>query len=111
LVAVQEASGVYDTAAGKPIYFVRGRIENRGRRVSGPVRVVATLVSDSGATMRAESLAGVDLGPEEVHGLRSAADAGRLMKAMAQKADRRLPPGGSLPLLAVFADLPPNLSR
>jgi predicted Zn finger-like uncharacterized protein len=110
LVAIQEAAGLYDTAAGRPVYFVRGRIENRGKRVSGPVRVVATLVSDAGASARTESLAGVELGPEEVHGLRSSADADKLMKTLAQKSERRLPPGGSLPFLAVFIEPPPDLA-
>jgi hypothetical protein len=111
LVVVQEASGLYDTAAGKPVYFVRGRIENRGRRVDGPVRVVATLVSSSGTTAaRAESTAGVEIGPEEVHAVRSAADAEKLTKALAQKSDRRLPPGGTLPFVAVFTDPPADLA-
>jgi hypothetical protein len=110
LVAVQEASGLYDTAGGRPIFFVRGRIENHGKRPGGPVRVVATLLSDSGPTARAEGVAGAEPTAEDVYALRSPAEADKLLKALAQRtADRRLPPGGSLPFFALFAEPPEKL--
>ena len=112
LVAVQEATGLYDTVSGRPVFFVRGRIENRGKGVSGPVRIVATLVGEHGTTAKAESLAGAQPNPEDVYGLRSTADADKLLKALAAKpvADRRLQPGSSLPFLALFTDPPADLS-
>ncbi len=112
LVAVTEASGLYDTSSGKPVYFVRGRVENRGKKVTGPVRVLALLLSANGPVARAESIAGVDASPEDVYALRSSAEAEKLVKSLAQKnpTDRRLPPGGSLPFFALFADPPQDLA-
>ena len=112
LIAVTEASGLYDTLAGKPVFFVRGRVENRGRASAGPVRVVAFLVGDSGPTARAEATAGVEATPEDIYGVRSVAEAASLMKTLAQKrpGDRRVAPGSSLPFFALFADPPADLS-
>ena len=111
LVVVAEASGLYDTAAGKPVFFVRGRVENRGKRVNGPVRVVAVLLGDSGPAARAESVAGVTPTPEEIYGLRTSADADRLVKALAERGNgtRRLAPGATLPFFALFLDPPGDL--
>ena len=109
LVAITEASGLYDTASGKPVFFVRGRVENRGKGPAGPVRVVAVMVGESGATTaRAETLAGVDATPEDVYALRSSAEADKLVKTLAQKrtGERNLPAGGSLPFFALFPDPP-----
>jgi predicted Zn finger-like uncharacterized protein len=112
LVAITEASGFYDTVSGRPVYFVRGRVENRGKHPSGPVRVVALLVGDSGITARAESVAGIEPTPEDVYGLKSVADANALIKALAKSrtGDRRLPPGGSLPFFALFPEAPASLT-
>ena len=46
VVATGVVSGIYDTAGGKPVYYVRGRVENRSNKVRGPVRVTAELVGD-----------------------------------------------------------------
>lgn len=113
LVVITTASGLYDTASGKPVYFVRGRVENRGKRVSGPVRVVAQLVGDSGGAAQGQTIAGIEPTAEDVYALRSSAEADKLMKALALKisGERRLPPGGSLPFFALFADPPPEVQR
>ncbi|HEY6052170.1 MAG TPA: hypothetical protein VIZ58_13025 [Thermoanaerobaculia bacterium] len=112
LVATRVASGLYDTAAGKPVLFVRGRVENRGDKPRGAVRVVAELVSDSGIEAKVEGLAGLEPGPEDVYGLATPADAEKLMRGLSSmEYERRLAPGGSLPFFAVFANAPPDLQR
>ena len=112
IVATRVASGLYDTVAGKPVFFVRGRIENRSQRVRGPVRIVAELVAESGAEAKAEALAGAEPSPETVWSLRNSADADRMARALeAAEVERKLQPGGSLPFFAVIPDPPADLGR
>jgi len=112
VVATRIRSGLYDTATGKPVFFVRGRVENRGKSVRGPVRVVAELVGRSGADARAEAIAGVEPSAEDVYALRSGDDAEKLARALSgSEGDRRIQPGSSLPFFAIIADPPADLAR
>jgi predicted Zn finger-like uncharacterized protein len=107
LVATRVVSGLYDTAAGQPIFFVRGRVENRTKKARGPVRVVAELVSDSGPEGRGETLAGLEPSAEDVYSLRTPAEADKLAHALAQNVgNRKIPPGGSLPFFALIREPP-----
>ena len=112
VVATTIRSGLYDTATGKPVFFVRGRVENRGKTARGPVRVVAELVGRSGADARAEAIAGVEPSAEDVYALRSGGDAEKLARALSgSEGDRRIQPGSSLPFFAIIADPPADLAR
>jgi len=112
VVATRIRSGLYETATGKSVFFVRGRVENRSKTVRGPVRVVAELVGRSGADSRAEAIAGVEPSAEDVYALRSGGDADKLARALAgAEGDRRIQPGASLPFFAVIADPPADLAR
>jgi predicted Zn finger-like uncharacterized protein len=112
VVATRVVSGLYDTAAGKPVFYVRGRVENRGNKPHGPVRVIAELVADHGAEAKAEALAGTEPTPEDVYGLRSSADAERLERTLQTAVvERKLAAGASLPFFAVIADPPSDLKR
>jgi hypothetical protein len=112
VVATKVVSGLYDTASGKPVFYVRGRVENRGHKPHGPVRVVAELVGEAGTDAKTEALAGAEPSPEEVYGLRSVADAEKLQRALqGVEAERRLLPGKSVPFFAVIADPPPDVQR
>jgi len=112
VVATRVVSGLYDTVAGKPVFFVRGRVENRGSRVHGPFRVTAELVSDGAAEAKAEAIAGAEPTPEDVWSLRSNADVERLSRSLdTAEVQRKLQPGGSLPFFAVIPDPPPDLGR
>ena len=112
LVPTKVVSGLYDTASGKPIFFVRGRVENRSKKVRGPIRVVAELVAENGVEAKAEALAGTEPSPEEVYGLRTPAEVDKLNRLLSRnEAERRVPPGGSLPFFAIIADPPQDLQR
>jgi hypothetical protein len=111
IVATRIRSGVYDTATGKPVFFVRGRVENHGKTVRGSVRVIAELVGRGGPDARAESVAGVEPSAEDVYALRSGGDADKLARALsASEGDKRIQPGGSLPFFAVIAEPPADLA-
>ena len=112
IVATKVVSGLYDTASGKPVFFVRGRVENRGKKIRGPIRVVAELVAENGAEAKSEALAGTEPSPEDVYGLRSPAEVDKLNRLLTRNdAERRVPPGGSLPFFAVISDPPQDLQR
>jgi predicted Zn finger-like uncharacterized protein len=112
VVATRVVSGLYDTVSGKSVFYVRGRVENRGHKAHGPVRVVAELVGDCGVDGKTEALAGAEPSPEEVYSLRSSADAEKLQRALqGVEAERRLLPGKSVPFFAVIADPPPDVQR
>jgi hypothetical protein len=113
VVATRVVSGLYDTASGKQVFYVRGRIENHSKRVRGPVRVTAELVSDGAAEARAEAIAGnAEPTPEDVWSLRSQADVDKLTRTLeASQGERKLQPGTSLPFFAVIPDPPPDLQR
>jgi predicted Zn finger-like uncharacterized protein len=112
LVPTRIRSGLYDTSTGKPVFFVRGKIENHGKTVRGPVRIVAELVGRSGVDARAEAVAGIEPSAEDVYALRSGGDADKLAKTLAgTEGDRRIQPGSSAPFFAIIADPPADLAR
>jgi predicted Zn finger-like uncharacterized protein len=112
VVATKVVSGLYDTSSGKPVFYIRGRVENRGRKTHGPVRVVAELLGDRGTDAKAEALAGAVPSPEDVYALRSVADAEKLQRSLqGVDTERKLFPGTSLPFFAVIADPPPDVQR
>ena len=105
-------SGLYDTAGGKPVFFVRGRVENRSNKVRGPVRVTAELVADGASEAKADAIAGAEPTPEDVWLLRSPADAEKLTRTLqTARVDRSIAPGASLPFFALIPDPPADLVK
>jgi hypothetical protein len=112
VVATRVVSGLYDTVAGKPIFYVRGRVENRSKKVRGPVKVIAELVADSGTNAHAEAIAGAEPTAEDVWSLHSPAEAEKLVRSLdSSDAQRRVAPGASLPFFAVIVEPPGDLER
>jgi predicted Zn finger-like uncharacterized protein len=112
VIATGVVSGLYDTASGKPVFYVRGRVENRTDKVRGPVRVTAELVADGTSEAKAEAMAGAEPTPEDVWSVRSPTDADRLSRTLqSARVARKLEPGGSLPFFAVMAEPPADLLR
>jgi predicted Zn finger-like uncharacterized protein len=112
VIATGVVSGLYDTAGGKPVFYVRGRVENRTGKVRGPVRVTAELVADGTAEAKAEAIAGAEPTPEDVWSVRSPADAERLSRTLqSARVQRKLEPGASLPFFALMSEPPADLQR
>ena len=112
LIPTGVVSGLYDTAGGKPVFFVRGRVENRSGKVRGPVRVTAELVADGASEAKADAIAGAEPTPEDVWSLRSPADAEKLTRTLqTARVDRSIAPGASLPFFALIADPPADLVK
>ncbi|HTO98764.1 MAG TPA: zinc-ribbon domain-containing protein [Myxococcales bacterium] len=112
VIATGVVSGLYDTAGGKPVFYIRGRIQNRSDKVRGPVRVTAELLADGSPEARAEAIAGSEPTPEDVWSVRSSADVEKLSRTLqAARVERKLQPGDSLPFFAVIPDPPADLDR
>ena len=112
VIATGVVSGLYDTASGKPVFYVRGRVENRTSKVRGPVRVTAELVADGTSEAKAEAMAGAEPTPEDVWSVRSPSDADRLNRTLqSARVPRKLEPGASLPFFALMAEPPADLLR
>ena len=112
VIATQIASGLYDASGEKPLFFIRGRVENRGDKPVGPVRVIADLLGASGSMARVETVAGSEPSPEDVHALRTTEEAEALVRQLARSgADKQLAPGESLPFFALIADPPADAER
>ncbi|MFL5320986.1 MAG: zinc-ribbon domain-containing protein [Myxococcaceae bacterium] len=102
------SNGLYDTKSGKPVFFVRGEVKNRGQK-AGKVKVRAEIMDGSSLVRSAEVYAGTAPTPEELYGIGNASDvdalAGKLEKGAANVA-----PGNSAPFLITFYEYPPDLS-
>jgi predicted Zn finger-like uncharacterized protein len=107
-LAVESWNGIYDTKAGKPVFYIRGEAQNTAAGAS-KVRVRAEIL-DSGQLVRAaEVLAGAAATPEELYDIGSSEDADALTARLEAKA-AVVSPGGRAPFLVTFYDYPPNLS-
>jgi Meckel syndrome type 1 protein len=108
LAAREVRAGLYETARGKPVLCIRGRVEARSA-TGGPVKVLVDVVRGGRTVARVEALAGAVPTPEEVWLLDGAASAEKLRAALAPRAAPRLGQGESQPFLAVLWDFPEEL--
>jgi hypothetical protein len=110
VIATGVVSGLYDTSGGKPVFYVRGRVENRTNKVRGPVRITAELIADGTPEVKAEAIAGAEPTPEDVWSVRSPTDAERLSRTLkTARVERKLAPGATLPFFAVIPEPPADL--
>jgi hypothetical protein len=106
-VAGDISNGLYDTRAGKPVFFVRGEVTNRGSSAV-KVMVKAELLEGSTLVRAAESAAGAPPSPEELFLLTSADDLDALNAKVAQRAPL-LEPGATAAFTVTFFEYPPDL--
>jgi predicted Zn finger-like uncharacterized protein len=109
VVATQVTSGLYETAHGRALLFVRGAVRSQSAAPLGPVLVRAEIVVGNQVVARAEGLAGAVATPEELSVVGGQEDADRLRAALAPRAQREIRPGESVPFLLTFTDWPEDL--
>ena len=109
LVPVDVSNGLYDTAGGRPVFFVRGEVENRG---NGPLRaeVKVEIFAGTERLRTGTGLAGSSVTPEELHALDTEAAAQDLRQRL-DAAARELAPGERAPFVVAFVDHPPHLEQ
>ncbi len=112
LVATVLARGLYDTSAGKPIFFVLGKVENRGSQAAGPVRLAADLSGAAGLQLHLEGVAGTAPSAEQLRALRSTSEADALVRQLAESgAAVRIAPKASAPFFLLLTDPPAATER
>jgi predicted Zn finger-like uncharacterized protein len=101
-------SGLYDTVRGRPVLFVRGRVQSRAA-VGVPVRVRVELLDGKRKVAQGEGLLGALPSPEEIWSLTGPAEAERLRAELAARAPAHLAAGEARPFLVVLWDYPADM--
>jgi hypothetical protein len=106
-VARDVTNGLYETKAGRAVFFVRGEVVNRTDR---PVTIVvkAELVDGGKVVRGAESWAGAPPSPEELY-LIDSAEALEALNARVEKRAQAVEPGAAVPFVVTFTEYPPDL--
>ncbi len=107
-VAVDVSNGLYETRSGRPVFFVRGEVTNRGSQ-SSKVSVRADILEDAQLVRSLEVAAGASPTPEELYQL-GGADAVMSLQAKLNAAAVEVKPGARVPFLIAFYEYPPDLS-
>ncbi len=108
LVAVDVSNGLYDTRSGKPVFYVRGEVENRGDN-SSPARVKVEIVDGALSVTQAEVRVGAAASPEELYLVGTDEDVAALGAKLDAKA-LTVKPGERQPFLVLFYEYPPQLA-
>lgn len=107
LVAFDISNGLYDTRGGRPVFFVRGEVENRGHHVTR-VKVRAELVDGESLLRATEVLAGATPTPEQLWNVGQGDDLEKLSQSLSGKAVD-LKPGEKASFLVPFYEYPRDL--
>ncbi|EPX58804.1 hypothetical protein D187_003519 [Cystobacter fuscus DSM 2262] len=108
LVAKDVSNGLYEATGGKPLFFVRGEVVNRG---ATPIRVKArvSLFDGERRVLSSEGLAGPPPTPEDLYSVRTAGDAAALRTRLDSAAEA-VAPGAHMPFVVFFFEYPENLA-
>jgi predicted Zn finger-like uncharacterized protein len=106
-VANDVSNGLYETRAGRSVFFVRGDVMNRSEV---PVKVVvkAEIVEDGKMVRAGESWAGEPATPEEMFLI----DSSEALEALNRKVEKRslvVPAGAAASFVVPFTEYPPDL--
>jgi predicted Zn finger-like uncharacterized protein len=104
IVTLDVSNGLYETRGGRPLAYVRGRVENRGQR-PGQVKVRAELWEGSQLLGSSEGLAGVLPTPEEMVEASTRRDV-EALRARLQQGAPAVAPGKGTDFVLLF-DEPP----
>ncbi|MGO8970213.1 MAG: zinc-ribbon domain-containing protein [Myxococcaceae bacterium] len=105
IVTLDVTNGLYETRGGRPLAYVRGRVENRSQR-PGQVKVRAEIWSGSQLLGTSEGLAGVLPTPEEMVEASTRRDV-EALRARLQEGAPAVPPGTGADFVLLF-DEPPT---
>jgi hypothetical protein len=102
-------NGLYPTAHGRQVFYVRGQVTNRGKTALGPAQVKVEVLDGDKPLATSQSWAGKAPTPEKLFNLTDAAGLAELQAQ--QKTDAEaVPPGASRPFVVVLLDYPDNLA-
>ena len=106
-VANDVSNGLYETRAGRSVFFVRGEVINRS---DAAVKIVvkAEIVEDDRVVRFGESWAGEPASPEEIYLI----DSTEALEALNRKVEKRslvVPAGAAAAFVVPFTEYPPDL--
>lgn len=103
------SNGLYDTAGGRPVFYVRGEVENRGDKpMRAKVRV--QILDGTTSVTEAEIFAGRAPNPEELYGVTNEETLAALSQQLNQAAVE-VKPKSRAPFLVAFYEYPPELGE
>lgn len=108
IVTLDVSNGLYETRGGRPLAYVRGRVENRGRQ-PGQVRVRAEIWSGSQLLGSSEGLAGVLPTPEDMVQASTRLDVETLRSRLQQGAPA-VAPGKGTDFVLLFDEPPAEMT-
>jgi hypothetical protein len=103
------SNGLYETQHGRPIFYVRGEVENRSGKKE-KIKVRAEILDGAQLVRGADGYAGAAPTPEELYAIDAAED----LQALNAKLDKRakeIDSGERASFLLAFYEYPPDLSR
>ncbi|MGV3623988.1 MAG: hypothetical protein ACO1OB_24430, partial [Archangium sp.] len=106
-MASDVSNGLYDTRAGRAVFFVRGEVANRSEAAAKLV-VKAEIIEDGKVVRFAEAFVGEPATPEELF----LVDSGDALEALQRKVEKRSQPvnaGGNGSFVVAFTEYPPDL--
>ncbi len=108
VVTLDISNGLYDTRAGRAVFFVRGEVENRGAR-GRKVKVRAEILDGELLVRAAEGWAGAPPNPEDLYSLGSKEELEKMNERLEKKA-QDVASKGRAPFVIAFHEYPPALS-
>lgn len=108
IVTLDISNGLYETHGGRPLAYVRGRVENRGQR-PGQVKVRAEIWDGSQLLGSSEGLAGVIPTPEEMVEASTRREV-EALRARLQQGAPAVAPGKGTDFVLLFDDPPAEAS-
>ncbi len=108
IVTLDVSNGLYETRGGRPLAYVRGRVENRGQR-AGQVKVRAEIWNGSQLLGTSEGLAGVLPTPEEMVEASTRRDV-EALRARLQQGAPSLASGKGADFVLLFDEPPTEVS-
>jgi predicted Zn finger-like uncharacterized protein len=108
IVTLDVTNGLYETRGGRPLAYVRGRVENRGQR-PGQVKVRAEIWDGSQLLGSSEGLAGVLPTPEEMVEASTRRDV-EALRARLQQGAPAVPAGKGTDFVLLFDEPPAQVS-
>ncbi len=106
-VATDVTNGLYDTKAGRAVFYVRGEVGNRSEE-SVKLLVTAEIVENGKVVRSSEAVAGQPPTPEELY-LVDGADALVALQRRLEKRATVVEPGGQASFVVAFTEYPPDL--
>ncbi len=106
-VASDVSNGLYETRAGRSVFFVRGEVTNRSQ-AAVKVVVKAEIVEDGKVVRFGESWAGDPATPEEIYLI----DSSEALEALNRRVEKRslvVPPDSAATFVVPFTEYPPEL--